>query len=464
MLNNWTILAASLGYIGVLFAIASWGDRKAERRGTRVRPKPVVYALSLAVYCTSWTFYGSVGLASNSGYDFIPVYLGPVLLFTVGYVVLRKIVRIGKAENITTIADFIAARFGKSQALAAVVTLFVVVGILPYIALQLKAVSTSFNVLASYPEIIMPAGISGTPWWADTALVVALLMAIFAIMFGTRNVDATEHHEGMMRAIAFESIVKLVTFLAAGVFVTFFMFAGPVDLMARASAIPAIAERFAFDIDASKWVTITLLSFAAIICLPRQFHVAVVENADESELKKAAWLFPTYLVAINIFVIPIAIAGLLLLDGRGVDADTFVLTLPMLAQQETLTLLVFLGGLSAATGMVIVATVALATMVSNDVVTPLFLRYWRRGNRRTGDVGATLLNIRRLAMTAILLLAFAYYRVAGDGQALASIGLISFAGVAQFAPAIFGGIFWARASRVGALGGLCAGGVVWAYT
>ena len=464
VLNNWTILVASLGYIGVLFAIASWGDRKAERRGTRMRPKPVVYALSLAVYCTSWTFYGSVGLASNSGYDFIPVYLGPVLLFTVGYVVLRKIVRIGKAENITTIADFIAARFGKSQALAAVVTLFVVVGILPYIALQLKAVSTSFNVLASYPEIIMPAGISGTPWWADTALVVALLMAIFAIMFGTRNVDATEHHEGMMRAIAFESIVKLVTFLAAGVFVTFFMFAGPVDLIARASAIPAIAERFAFDIDASKWVTITLLSFAAIICLPRQFHVAVVENADESELKKAAWLFPTYLVAINIFVIPIAIAGLLLLDGRGVDADTFVLTLPMLAQQETLTLLVFLGGLSAATGMVIVAAVALATMVSNDVVTPLFLRYWRRGNRHTGDVGATLLNIRRLAMTAILLLAFAYYRVAGDGQALASIGLISFAGVAQFAPAIFGGIFWARASRVGALGGLCAGGVVWAYT
>ena len=464
VLNNWTILVASLGYIGVLFAIASWGDRKAERRGTRMRPKPVVYALSLAVYCTSWTFYGSVGLASNSGYDFIPVYLGPVLLFTVGYVVLRKIVRIGKAENITTIADFIAARFGKSQALAAVVTLFVVVGILPYIALQLKAVSTSFNVLASYPEIIMPAGISGTPWWADTALVVALLMAIFAIMFGTRNVDATEHHEGMMRAIAFESIVKLVTFLAAGVFVTFFMFAGPVDLIARASAIPAIAERFAFDIDASKWVTITLLSFAAIICLPRQFHVAVVENADESELKKAAWLFPTYLVAINIFVIPIAIAGLLLLDGRGVDADTFVLTLPMLAQQETLTLLVFLGGLSAATGMVIVAAVALATMVSNDVVTPLFLRYWRRGNRHTGDVGATLLNIRRLAMTAILLLAFAYYRVAGDGQALASIGLISFAGVAQFAPAIFGGIFWVRASRVGALGGLCAGGVVWAYT
>ena len=464
MLNDWTILAASLGYIGILFAIASWGDRKAGRHGARVRAKPLVYALSLAVYCTSWTFYGSVGLASVSGYDFIPVYLGPILLFTLGYVVLRKIVRIGKAENITTIADFIAARFGKSQTLAAVVTLFVVVGILPYIALQLKAVSTSFIVLTSYPEIVMPAGVSGTPWWTDTALVVALLMATFSIMFGTRNVDATEHHEGMMLAIAFESVVKLVTFLAAGIFVTFFMFAGFGDLATRAAAVPEIAEIFAVDIHVPTWLTITLLSLVAIICLPRQFHVAVVENVDERELKRAAWIFPGYLVAINIFVIPIAVAGLLLFSGRGVDADTFVLILPMLAQQETLTLLVFIGGLSAATGMVIIATVALATMVSNDVFTPIFLRYWGSGKTRDGDVGATLLNIRRFTMIAILLLAFAYYRVAGEGQALASIGLISFAGVAQFAPAIFGGIFWARAARPGALGGILAGGLVWAYT
>ncbi|MBT4907533.1 MAG: hybrid sensor histidine kinase/response regulator, partial [Rhodospirillaceae bacterium] len=464
MLTNWTILAASLIYIGVLFAIASWGDRTAQRHGSRIRAKPVIYALSLAVYCTSWTFYGSVGLASSSGYDFIPVYLGPILLFTAGYFVLRKIVRIGKAENITTIADFIAARFGKSQVLAAVVTLIVVIGILPYIALQLKAVSTSFNVLVSYPEIIMPAG--GTAWWADIALVVALLMAVFSIMFGTRNIDATEHHQGMMLAIAFESIVKLVAFLAAGIFVTFYMFEGFGDLAARAGAVDRIADRFAVDIHVSKWVTITLLSLMAIICLPRQFHVAVVENADEGELKTAAWLFPTYLVLINIFVIPIALAGLLMFDGRGagVDADTFVLTLPMLAQQETLTLFVFIGGLSAATGMVIVATVALATMISNDVFTPLYLRYWYGDARSDADVGATLLNVRRIAMTAILLLAFAYYRVAGDGQALASIGLISFAGVAQFAPAIFGGIFWARATRVGALAGILAGSAVWVYT
>ena len=463
MLNDWTILVASLAYIGILFAIASWGDRAAARRGPRIRVKPVVYALSLAVYCTSWTFYGSVGLASTSGYGFIPVYLGPILLFTAGYLVLRKIVRIGKAENITTIADFIAARFGKSQTLAAVVTLFVVVGILPYIALQLKAVSTSFNVLISYPDIVMPLGAAGTPWWTDTALVVALLMAVFSIMFGTRNIDATEHHEGMMLAIAFESIVKLVAFLAAGIFVTFFMFGGFGDLFSRAAALPEVASRFMFDVDVSAWITVTLLSLMAIICLPRQFHVAVVENADESELKRAAWLFPGYLVAINIFVIPIAIAGLVLFAGLGVDADTFVLTLPMLAQQELLTLFVFIGGLSAATGMVIVATVALATMISNDVFTPLYLRA-SRGLGQTGEIGATLLNVRRLAMTAILLLAFAYYRIAGEGQALASIGLVSFAGVAQFAPAILIGIFWAGATRAGALTGIVAGGVIWAYT
>ena len=466
MLTNWLIIVASLAYIGVLFAIATYGDRLAARRPAerRSNAKPLVYALTLAVYCTSWTFYGSVGLAASSGYDFLPVYLGPILLFTLGYPVLRKIIRIAKAENITTIADFIAARFGKSQAVAAVVTIIVVIGILPYIALQLKAVSTSFNVLTSYPSVVVSDTLGVGPWWSDTALVVASLMAVFSIIFGTRNIDATEHHHGMMLAIAFESVVKLMAFLAAGLFVTFVMFGGIGDLLANAMASPLIVERFTGGIDGAKWVTIALLSMAAIICLPRQFHVAVVENADETELKKAAWLFPAYLVAINLFVIPIALAGLLAFGGSDVDADTFVLALPMVAQQETLALFVFIGGLSAATGMVIVATVALSTMVSNDVVMPLLLRYGAPGTKRRQDVGQILLSVRRTVMVAILMLAFAYYRVAGEGQALASIGLISFAAVAQFAPSIFGAIFWERASRNGALGGVITGFVIWSYT
>ncbi len=466
MLNNWLIIVASLAYIGVLFAIASYGDRLAARRPAdrRASAKPLIYALTLAVYCTSWTFYGSVGLAASSGYDFLPVYLGPILLFTLGFPVLRKIIRIAKAEKITTIADFIAARFGKSQAVAAVVTIIVVIGILPYIALQLKAVSVSFNVLTSYPSVVVSDSIGVGPWWSDTALVVAALMALFSIIFGTRNIDATEHHHGMMLAIAFESVVKLVAFLAAGLFVTFVMFGGVGDLLSTASASPLIVERFSGAVDGTKWVTIALISMAAIICLPRQFHVAVVENADESELKKAAWLFPAYLVAINLFVIPIALAGLLAFGGSEVDADTFVLALPMVAQQETLALFVFIGGLSAATGMVIVATVALSTMVSNDVVMPLLLRYGEPAADRRRDVGQLLLTVRRVAMFAILMLAFAYYRVAGEGQALASIGLISFAAVAQFAPSIFGAIFWERASRVGGLGGVIVGFAIWAYT
>ncbi|NKB50522.1 MAG: response regulator [Alphaproteobacteria bacterium] len=466
MLNNSIINIASLAYIGVLFAIASYGDRLAAKRpaGQRATAKPLIYALTLAVYCTSWTFYGSVGLAASSGYDFLPVYLGPILLFTLGYPVLRKIIRIAKAENITTIADFVAARFGKSQSVAAVVTIIVVIGILPYIALQLKAVSASFNVLSGYPAVVVQDTISAGPWWSDTALVVAALMAVFSIIFGTRNIDATEHHQGMMLAIAFESVVKLVAFLAAGAFVTFIMFGGIDNLLTNAAASPLIVERFTGGIDASKWVTIALLSMAAIICLPRQFHVAVVENANESELKRAAWLFPAYLIAINLFVIPIALAGLIAFGGSGVDADTFVLALPMVAEQETLALFVFIGGLSAATGMVIVATVALSTMVSNDVVMPLLLRYGARGPERHRDVGQLLLSVRRTVMFAIIMLAFAYYRVAGEGQALASIGLISFAAVAQFAPSIFGAIFWERASRIGALGGVFVGFAIWSYT
>jgi Na+/proline symporter/signal transduction histidine kinase/CheY-like chemotaxis protein len=466
MLNNSLIVIASLAYIGVLFAIASYGDRLAKKQpaGQRKNAKPLIYALTLAVYCTSWTFYGSVGLAASSGYDFLPVYLGPILLFTLGYPVLRKIIRIAKAENITTIADFIAARFGKSQTVAAVVTIIVVVGILPYIALQLKAVSASFNVLSGYPAVIVSDAIGTSPWWSDTALVVAALMAVFSIIFGTRNIDATEHHHGMMLAIAFESVVKLIAFLTAGLFVTFVMFGGIGDLLSNAAASPLIIERFTGGIDGSKWVTIALLSMAAIICLPRQFHVAVVENANESELKRAAWLFPAYLIAINLFVIPIAIAGLLAFGGSAVDADTFVLALPMVAEQELLALFVFIGGLSAATGMVIVATVALSTMVSNDVVMPLLLRYGARGADRRHDVGQMLLSVRRIVMFAIIMLAFVYYRVAGEGQALASIGLISFAAVAQFAPSIFGAIFWERASRTGALGGVIIGFAIWAYT
>jgi Na+/proline symporter/CheY-like chemotaxis protein len=461
MIQPWAVLAYSLAYVGFLFAIAYWGDKRARRRGGPTA-KPIVYALSLAVYCTSWTFYGSVGLASKAGYSFLPIYVGPILVFALGWPLVRRIVRISKAQNITSIADFIAARYGKSQILAATITVIAVLGTLPYIALQLKAVSTSFQVLLQYPDVL--ASPAGLPVWADTALIASLILALFAILFGTRHIDATEHNEGMILAIAFESVVKLVAFLAVGAFVTWGAFGGFGDLVRKVAAEPELHRLFAGGVDGTGWVTMTLLALFAILCLPRQFHVAVVENADEADIRKAAWLFPAYLVTINLFVVPVAIAGLVLFPGGAVDGDMFVLALPMAERQELLTLLAFIGGLSAATGMVIVASVAISNMVSNDLIMPILLRGRRLGLSDLADMTGFILQIRRLAIVAFMLLAYLYYRMVGDSFALASIGLLSFAAVAQFAPAFLGGLVWREATQKGALAGVTVGFLVWAYT
>ena len=462
MIGSWTVLALSLGYVAFLFAIAHLGDRAAKRRGRRPKAKPIIYALSLAVYCTSWTFYGSVGLAARTGYDFLPIYIGPILLFALGWPLLTRIIRISKAHNITSIADFIAARYGKSQALAAVVTIVAVIGALPYIALQLKAVSASF--LALTRAGMVAAGAHGEPIWSDTALAVSLILALFAILFGTRHVDATDHHEGMILAIAFESVVKLLSFLMVGAFVTWGIFGGLADLASRAGKMPAITDLFTSGVDGSTWVTMTGLAFAAALCLPRQFHVAVVENADVADMRKAAWLFPLYLVAINLFVIPICIAGLLVFPTGNVDGDLFVLALPIAEGNSGVALLAFIGGFSAATGMVIVACIATSTMVSNDLVMPILLRGGRLGLAQHADIGAIVLHIRRISILAFMLLAYCFYRLIGDSVALASIGLLSFAAMAQFAPALLGGLVWRGATAKGAIAGIVAGFTLWVYT
>ncbi len=464
MLSGWSILLTSLAYLCLLFAIAYYVDKRADA-GRSVIANPYIYALSIAVYCTSWTFYGSVGRAASSGIDFLPIYLGPTLTFVVWWFVLRKIIRISKAHRITSIADFISSRYGKSTQLGVLVTVIAVVGIMPYISLQLKAVSTSFNVLLQYPEVITPHPSGRVPVLQDTAFLVALVMAAFAILFGTRHIDASEHHEGMVAAIAFESLVKLIAFLAVGLFVTFGLYDGFADLFATARATPEVASLLTLSgASYGQWMTLTLLSMAAIVCLPRQFQVTVVENVNEAHLEKAVWLFPLYLLIINIFVLPIALGGRLAFPGGGVDADTFVLTLPMFDQQEFLALFAFIGGLSAATGMVIVAAIALSTMVSNDLVMPVLLRLtWLRLTER-GDLTVLLLFIRRASIILILLLGYAYFHLIGESDALVTIGLVSFAAAAQFAPAIIGGIFWKAGTRRGAVTGLSLGFAVWAYT
>ena len=465
MLDGWIIFSVSFAYLCLLFAIAYYGDRRADQ-GRSLANNPYIYALSLAVYCTSWTFYGSVGRAAASGIDFLPIYLGPTLTFALWWFVIHKIIRISKLNRITSIADFLSSRYGKSPILSGLVTVIAVIGIMPYIALQLQAVSTSLTVLLQYPDIVMPRELGDLPVLRNTGLVVTFMLAIFAILFGTRHIDASEQHEGMVVAIAFESIVKLVAFLAVGLFVTFGLFGGFGDLFAQGVAVPEIARLFTVTSSGGygQWVTLTLLSMAAILCLPRQFQVTVVENLNERHLYKAVWLFPLYLLVMNIFVLPIAVAGLLQFPGGGVDADTFVLTVPMAQRQETLALFAFIGGLSAATGMIIVASVALSTMVCNDLIMPVLLRSpWLRLSEQ-GELTGLLLAIRRGSILVILLCSYVYFRYIGESFALVTIGLVSFAAAAQFAPAIVGGIFWKGGTRRGALTGLSLGFLVWAYT
>ena len=460
------IALAGIAYLALLFAIAFYADRRALLKRSLIA-NPTVYALSLGVYATSWTFYGSVGRAATNGVGFLPIYLGPTLAAALFWLVLRKIVRISKTHRITSIADFIAARYGKSARLAGIATLIAVVGVVPYIALQLKAVSGSYRLLARYPDLAAAPHLQA-PVLSDTALYVALLLALFAILFGARHLDASERHEGMVAAIAFESLVKLAAFLAIGAYVSFGLFGGLEDLFGRAAADPKLALLLApFDGVAgsyASWFWLLVLSGFAILCLPRQFQVAVVENVDEAHIAKASWLFPAYMLAINLFVLPIAVGGLLQFRDGSVDADTYVLALPISQHQPLLALFVFLGGLSAATGMVIVETVALSTMVCNDVVMPLLLRVRRIRAGAANDLSRLLLSIRRGAIVAIVLLGYAYFRFAGEAYALVSIGLISFAAVAQFAPAMLGGLYWKQATRSGAMAGLLAGFAVWAYT
>lgn len=468
MLAGWVVVAAALFYIVLLFLVATYGDR-ASRRKSRSNPgfaqrfsaRPTLYALSLAVYCTSWTFFGSVGLAARTGWDFIGIYTGPILVFTVGYPLVRHIVAVSKTQRITSVADFISARYGKSQTVAMVATLIAVVGSVPYIALQLKAVSTSLAATVLRTESGQAADLS-LPIIGDVALLVAIAMALFAVLFGTRHSDATEHQEGLMLAVATESVVKLIAFVSVGVFVLTVLYDGPADLFQSAADAGGILPLYDGSLNWGQLAIFTLLSSFAVLLLPRQFHVTVVENNNASELKRAVWLFPLYLLAINLFVVPIAIAGRLTL-GPDVSGDLFVVALPLSTQSVGFVIIAFIGGLSAATAMVIVAAVALSIMISNQIVLPVLLR--RSPEQFAGrDMTQTVLVVRRVAIFFVLALGYLYYELAGDSAALASIGLLSFAAIAQLAPAFLGGLFWRGATARGAVAAMVMGFAVWFYT
>ena len=456
------VIGCSLGYISLLFLIAWWIDRRADR-GLGLGANPYVYALSLAVYCTAWTFFGSVGRATTGGLSFLGVYLGPTLMAPLWYMLLRKMVLISKNQRITSIADFISARYGKSPTLAVLVTVIVVLGIVPYISIQLKAVAFGINTLTHFAERspLPPSSI-----FVDAGFWVTVAMAVFTVIFGTRKLDPNERHEGLVAAVAFESIVKLLAFLAVGIFVTFGIYEGFNDLFSQALARPDTAALFTFEaagVTPLAWNMLGFLSLLAIILLPRQFHISVVENTTPRHIPKAMWVFPLYLLLINIFVFPLALAGKMMFDGS-VNPDTYVLSLPLSQGATWLALVAFIGGFSAATSMVVVEATALSIMFSNHIIVPMLIKTRRFGADKQLVDGATrLLDIRRISILFMLFLAYWYQKLVGSTYDLVSVGLISFTAVAQLAPSVIGGMYWKRATEQGALAGLIIGFAIWAY-
>jgi Na+/proline symporter/signal transduction histidine kinase/CheY-like chemotaxis protein len=444
MFSSWLLSLLALTYLGCLFGIAFYGERHRTYPNQR-RLRPLIYALALGVYCTSWTFFGAVGSAVRDGWGYLPIYLGPVLVFLFALPFMERLAQIGRVHKVSSIADFIASRFGKSRALAVLVTVISLSAAIPYIALQYKAVASSVDVLTAVSA-------HHAPWYRDTALAVALMMALFAVLFGARRVDATRHREGLMLAIAFESLLKLLAFVAVGVFAC-------LHLRGRPWVLPAQLAQGATLLNGNAMAT-TLLAAAAIFCLPRQFQVAVVECARTEDLKTARWLLPAYLGLFSAVVIPVVALGAI--DGLSLHtaSDSLILTLPMSYGIPWLTVLVFLGGLSAATAMVVVASTALATMIANDIAAPVL---WRQRLEDGASLGKRVLWVRRAVIVSLALLAFTYYRFMSGSVSLAAIGLLAFAAVAQFAPALFAALYWSSASRAGVFWGMLSGFIAWGY-
>ena len=447
MLSFNLLVVVCLVYVGLLFFVAFVAEKRALKGRSRWLRSSWVYTLSLSIYCTGWTFYGAVGYAARSGLEFVTIYLGPTLVMIAWWALLRRLVRIGRTERITSIADLISSRYGKSTLLGVLVTLLAVVGTTPYIALQLQSVTLAFDVFAAPGQ----EGFS-------TGLLVAVGLAVFTVIFGTRNLDVNERHHGVVIAIAVEAVVKLLALCAVGVFVVWGV-AGGLGDAARVIEASPISQ---WEVRPERWMTLTFLAGAAFLCLPRMFHVLVVENSEERHLGTASWAFPSYLLLISLFVIPIAVVGLAVMPADA-NPDLFVLTVPLAFDREWLAMLSFLGGFSAATSMVIVASIALSTMVSNHIVLPIWLSIKGDGAKLSGDVRQVVLLSRRLSIAGVLALGYIYFRYSG-GAALAAMGLIAFVGVAQVLPAMIGGIYWRGATRVGASAGLILGFVIWLYT
>ncbi|MDJ0643505.1 MAG: PAS-domain containing protein [Erythrobacter sp.] len=440
MLFGAAIGAATL-YLAGLFWLAAWRDRSASPFLSR--HSGTIYGLSLAVYCTSWTFFGGVGTAATAGLDYLPIYLGPILVFTLGFGLVRRILAQAKAQHSTSIADFLSARYGKSASVAALVTIIATIGALPYMALQLRSLSTSLSTLD--PEIATQVASD------ELVLMVTGLMALFAILFGSRRADRAGDNAGLVLTIAVEAVVKLIALLAVAALALFLLFQN------GAPAAPQVFETTQLD---ARFAVLTLIAACAALCLPRQFHMIFVEATGDRPDAAMQWVFPAYLVLVSAVIVPIVMAGLVALPG-GTNPDTIVMALPLATGNEAMALLAFIGGFSASAGMIVIASVALSTMITNDLIAPLVFRRALRGGGDRSQLAGHLLTIRRGVIAALLFFAYFFYLGFGSVTNLAGLGTLAFAAAAQFAPGLVLGMVSRGGNKVGMLAGLSVGFALW---
>ncbi len=453
-MNSIALLVILSIYLAVLFFIAHWAEKKGNSKWTN---NPYIYTLSLAVYCTAWTYYGSIGVAANSGLSYLPIYLGPVIIAPAWIMILKKIIRISRVNKISSIADFISLRYGNSRFLGAIVTIICLTGIIPYIALQLKAIAETFHIVTKTQ--------TSSLIFNDTTTYVAIALALFASYYGTRYVDASEKRKGIVTAVAMESVLKLVFFVIIGVYVTFFVFDGFDDIYQKASLLEHFKEKNTIGglPQAINWFLLCILSMFAIFLLPRQFQVSVIENNRENHINTAVWLFPLYLLIFNLFVYPIAWGGNILFAGHAVNSDAYSLLIPQFFNNKTLTVIVFLGGFSAAISMIVVSSIGLSTMLTNNILIPYNLIGKLKGNEQTIS-SRKILNTRKISIFSLIILSYFIYRFFGLNYTLVSIGLVAFVIISQLAPAFFGALFWRRGSRLGAIYGIIIGFIICIYT
>ncbi|MBP6754564.1 MAG: sodium:proline symporter [Bacteroidia bacterium] len=452
-MNSVVLLIILSIYLAILFYIAHWAEKNNNSKWTN---NPYVYTLSLAVYCTAWTYYGSIGVAADNGLSFLPIYLGPIIIAPSWILILKKIIRISRVNKISSIADFISLRYGNSRFLGAIVTVICLTGIIPYIALQLKAITETFHVVSNTPV--------NSSVFDDITTYVAVALALFASYYGTRYADASVKRRGIVTAVAMESILKLVFFVIIGIYVTFFVFDGFDDIYQKASLLQDFQAKNTIGglPQAINWFLLCILSMFAIFLLPRQFHVSVIENNREGHVNIAVWLFPLYLLLFNVFVYPIAWGGNILFEGQEVNSDAYSLLIPQLFDNKILTVLVFLGGFSAAISMIVVSSIGLSTMVTNNILIP----YSLLGKLKNAETisSKSILNSRKISIFLLIILSYFIYRYFGLNYNLVSIGLVAFVVISQLAPAFFGALFWRRGSRLGAIYGILIGFVFCLFT